>query len=304
MPIVSTRSNSASLVLLAAASVLAACGLVASGIGADGGADVPDASLDARGDASGGDGPGGEPDTGTVDGGADAREGGCPVGLPGPALVQVGDYCIDATEVTQAQFEAFLSATLDAGTPPAPCNWATGSETYRSYMPSDAGGNRPAVGMNWCGAYQYCLWAKKRLCGKRGGGPLGASTNDATDSTKSEWFNACSKGGTQTFPYGAAYSSNACNAGTGQVADVGAYATCEGGYAGLYDMVGNVLEWQDACETGGQPKDQNCILQGASFFNAWDTEPERRCSTIDFNNDTERGDRWDDVGFRCCANVE
>lgn len=297
------------LALFCAASALAACGLVASGTATDGGVDVPrDASLDARRDGNGG---GDATFDASVDdasdAGADVREASCPAGLPGPTMVKVDEYCIDSTEVTNEQFDQFLTATADAGTPPAPCDWATGAlYSYRYYTPWIAGfEKRPAANMNWCGAAEYCRWAKKRLCGKRGGGGnLGASSNDAKDATKSEWFNACSKGGTQGFPYGATYSATACNSGTGVAANVSTYGMCMGGYPGLYDMVGNVIEWQDACETNGNAVDQNCIWQGGSSDYQFNTESERRCNQIDVSNSTERGDRWYDVGFRCCANLQ
>src|SRR5881227_1276373 len=53
------------------------------------------------------------------DAGVDADASRCP-DAPGPTLVEVDTYCIDATEVTVAQYDAFrLEVGLDAGPQPS-----------------------------------------------------------------------------------------------------------------------------------------------------------------------------------------
>src|SRR5215467_12124942 len=95
---------------LVAASVLASCGLDETGAAlppaeAGPGEPLPEAHLPPVEDAE-------------VDGGGpDAEAGppkGCPKGGRGPAMVVVdaaAAFCIDVTEVTNAQYDAFLAAT-------------------------------------------------------------------------------------------------------------------------------------------------------------------------------------------------
>ena len=77
-------------------------------------------------------------------------------------------------------------------------------------------------------------------------------------SNTSAWFLACSHGAEQrAYPYGNTFETASCNgcayeATCGQVVynlttPVGSLASCAGGYPGLFDMSGNVEEWEDAC---------------------------------------------------------
>src|SRR6187399_3070086 len=77
-------------------------------------------------------GPGGTPDSGdsgnsgdSGDSGGggvvDANDGGCPGNAGSAAMVRVDGYCIDSTEVTQKEYQAFLTAGAGfggAGAPP------------------------------------------------------------------------------------------------------------------------------------------------------------------------------------------
>ena len=53
----------------------------------------------------------------------------------------------------------------------------------------------PVVGVNWCQAYGFCKSAGKRLCGRIGGGAN--AFTDYASAAASQWYNACSKVGTQ-----------------------------------------------------------------------------------------------------------
>lgn len=228
---------------------------------------------------------------------------GCPSNLPGPALVEVpapngSTYCIDSTEVTNGQYAAFLAAKgNDSSGQDAWCSWNT------SYVPNDgwptARDDFPVISVDWCDAFAYCHWAGKSLCGKIGGGPnLPADTAYAP---LDAWYNACSQGGTRTYPYGNGYEPATCN-GADNFADpdtagataVGAKAACAGGYNGLVDMSGNLAEWEDSCTDSAGP-DDICRLRGGAFINS---DSDLRCDMI---GSTYRNYWYHFAGIRCCA---
>lgn len=180
----------------------------------------------------------------------------CPTGLPGPALVEVKSpmgvaYCIDATEVTFAQYDEFLAAKVDPKTQEGQCLQVNvfGSSQYvscRQWM-KNTSSSAPAGCVTWCDAVGYCKWAGKRLCGKIGGGAAdNAKPDDANDS---QWYNACSAGGTQAFAYGDAGVSDCW--GKEPRASVATRVACSGPYSGLFDMSGNAEEWEDSCAAQG-----------------------------------------------------
>src|SRR5262249_6416251 len=93
--------------------------------------------------------------------------GACPmdmVEVPHPA----GTFCIDATEVTNGAYKAFLAASPDPSAQPAFCGWNTDYSPSSFYGPDD----HPVVYVDWCDAYAYCEAAGKRLCGAIGGGAV------------------------------------------------------------------------------------------------------------------------------------
>ncbi|MEZ4225410.1 MAG: formylglycine-generating enzyme family protein [Polyangiaceae bacterium] len=214
---------------------------------------------------------------------------------PGVAQVAAGGYSIDATEVTNAAYGDFLATNPKTSLQPAECAGNT------SYLPNSgwpAALDRqlhPVVDVDWCDARAYCGWAKKRLCGRVGGGanPYG----DFTDSTKSQWHNACSGGGSRTFPYGVGYVAATCNGadyGAGATTAAGSVKTCEGGYPGLFDMSGNVWEWEDSCNaTSGA--DDLCRIRGGSYAQ---NQSNLHCAA---DSALPRGSAGKAVGFRCCS---
>lgn len=249
---------------------------------------------------------------GSPDGGGTGATGGvaaCPSGLPGPPLVlvpapsgsPVSSYCVDATEVTNAQYAVFLAAPPAAQGPA--CGWA-GTHIPSSGWPATSKGDYPVVYVNWCDAFAYCKWAKKRLCGRVGGGAN--SFGDFADATKSEWYNACSGGGTKTFPYGVAYEAKRCvgneYATTNVARSVGSATGCEGAYPGLFDLSGNVREWEDSCNgtTGASDK---CRVRGGSFdvpayalecgYGTSASQPSYVYPSRSYQSAS--------IGFRCCA---
>jgi len=133
----------------------------------------------------------------TCGGGGTANKcGGCGGTLPGPPMINAGGFCIDTTEVTQAQYKAFLDAKgTDFSGQPSMC----ASRPYASsggpgcvWSPSTTP-NLPVMCIDWCQASAYCKWAGKRLCGKIGGGATPLS--DFASTTVDQWYKACTVNG-------------------------------------------------------------------------------------------------------------
>jgi formylglycine-generating enzyme required for sulfatase activity len=228
-----------------------------------------------------------------------------------------GSYAIDRYEVTAAQYSAWLATRPDtakqgpvcagwndsfepgvispgalavygdAGPDPACAGWlprqlATGDVTI------------PVVCVDFCDAVAYCEAAGGHLCGKIG---TGSNTylSDVSPA-RGEWWNACSNGGAFPYPYGPTYQKGACNDSNSHVFDVGFFPGCDGGVPGVFDMSGNVAEWDDTCSAYNDPPvAENCLLRGGAFF---DDENHLTCVSY---RENPRGAQSDNTGFRCCG---
>jgi formylglycine-generating enzyme required for sulfatase activity len=226
---------------------------------------------------------------------------GCPAGR-GPASVRVetaaGPYCIDTTEVTRAQYELFLASNPTNAHPR--CNWNVSFVPTRAWPYGSITKDHPVIGVDWCDAQSYCTWAGKQLCGAIAGGPI--VQGSILDPAKSAFIHACTRGGAQNFPYGATYKDGACRAGATDTIPVGSAPECEGGYPGLFDMVGNAEEWADACSEepldggGNTGADDSCRV-----FNSGYREKDVSDLQCDRIRIETRSFPAGDVGFRCCA---
>lgn len=224
---------------------------------------------------------------------ADASAGCASTGR-GPEMLLVtgpdgGRFCIDVTEVTNAQYDAFLAATgggrVDAGVPKAwpdagPCALMT-TTFVRTPNNFDAGGpGFPAVNMSWCDAYAFCDWAGKRMC-----------RSGSRDASAGEWYEACSAFGTRKYAYGNAYVATVCNDTNTHSVAVGSASLCEGGVAGgLFDMNGNVDEYIDNCNAARD----SCYAVGGN----WTDLANATCSFATSSGPTAS---LYGIGFRCCA---
>jgi len=228
-------------------------------------------------------------------------------------IIATTNYEIDATEVTQGQYKSWLATNppLPTSTEP-PCGWKAdpdGSlgETYAIlgsiYDGADAD-HHPVFEVDWCDAYSYCKAMGKRLCGKIGGGTNAYA--DFADATKSEWYRACSSGGVNKYPYGATYDATYCD-GEGDISNiagtvpVGSLPHCQSttsGFTGVYDLAGNVKEWEDSCVDGTEPTgvDATCHVRGGAYYS---TSAELAC---DFSASAQRFEATYSIGgIRCCA---
>lgn len=305
MALVPHRPGAVLVVLAAVASVAAFVGcslLVDTGGLADGEALAPPPEAGAS-DAA---------DARAVDAPADATvadvveeplpDGGCPrLGGPAPVRVKSGtvSFCIDSTEVTRAQYDAFLQSNPSTSGQGASCDWNDSFLPTAAWPYGAAQANLPVVGVDWCDARAFCRWAGKRLCKGIGGGDL--DLEQATDHTRSEWAFACTHGGTRAFPYGNSYNGAACNGtdlGAGGMTPVGSMATCQGGFDGVFDMSGNAHEWIDACgppADGGGPELDLCGGSGSAWSH---TEPTMPCAS---REQLPRSGKNGEVSFRCCS---
>ena len=190
-------------------------------------------------------------------------------------------------------YAEFLEGLDQLAPQPAYCAWNASFEPQADNTANDP--NLPVVGVDFCDARAYCEWAGKRLCGKIGGGATAFDAFD--DSSESQWFAACTAGGTRFFPYGNEYDGSLCNGvdyGAGALIPVGT-SECEGGYDGIFDMSGNAWEWENACDGADGVTDQ-CRLRSGEFSNP---EGFLRCDYgaffigRDFVSNT--------IGIRCCG---
>jgi formylglycine-generating enzyme len=231
---------------------------------------------------------------------------GCPSNPNAPTMVNVGPFCIDSTEVTQTQYNAFLISGRSPGDlslypSPNVCAWNTAftpnamnNECSPPYPGFDAVkyANYPISCINWCDAYAFCIWAGRHLCGR---------TDAGTGGNANEWTYACSNDGNLTYPYGNSYGPMVCNGadnGLDASVQVASLAGCKETFDGasVYDLSGNVREWTDDCKNlGGDGQDDGCVTGGGDY---WSPSSALQCAMP--GNDP-RYYAEPDRGFRCCA---
>jgi formylglycine-generating enzyme len=209
---------------------------------------------------------------------------------PAEATASGSGFSIDPTEVTRAAYAAFLATNPH---PPesgdADCGLATAYYPDKECLAKTevcqgtSCDSHPQVCVKWCAAAAYCAWAGKRLCGGVGGKFVETFSPDADH----EWYLACTGASSQSYPYGDTYQKTACNTEGTTTTPAGSIATCAGGAPGLFDMSGNVSEWENACQ-GSQ-----CGARGGGYGSLSSS----RCGdTFPF----ERYQGYPNVGLRCC----
>jgi formylglycine-generating enzyme required for sulfatase activity len=222
-------------------------------------------------------------------------------------------FCIDSTEVTRRQYAAWLATSPSLSLQDSSCSWNASFSPDATCMSNSSVcqqncDNHPQVCVDWCDASAFCKSLGKRLCGKIGGG-ANAYTDTANAQT-SQWYAACSSGGQNNWVYGNTWDGvGICNnysAKNGSTVPVASYASCASsvsGYKGVYDLSGNVWEWEDSCNgTSGQ--NDYCHIRGGAWVNCFGPG----ACDYPYNQDAcyypaALTRQWADpyTGFRCCG---
>ncbi len=187
-----------------------------------------------------------------------------------------GARAITATEVTVQQYTACVEAGRCDPAHHQDCNIA---DRTRSDHPMNC--------VDYFGAQQYCAYVGGRLC------------------TEVEWLEACKGTEDRAFPYGDAFDPRACNVqstASGIDGDppssvpVASDLSCEGGFAGLYDMAGNVFEWLADCQ------DTYCKFRGGGYLTNEPLERFTACGGACAGN--QKSLQSGTVGIRCCRDFD
>jgi formylglycine-generating enzyme required for sulfatase activity len=190
--------------------------------------------------------------------------------------VTVGPFFIDQTEVTNEDYERFVSATKH--TPPP--NWTNGE------FP-EGKGRFPVTGVTWYDAAEFAAWVGKRL------------------PTEEEWEFAARGTDNLLYPWGNEWNPALANVDkrSGGIRAVG-----EGGKSlfGLFDMAGNAWEWtaSDARSFAGGKKSPKSrlhlkIIRGGN----WQSDS-RTASSVFRGYYGAVGEReYNSTGFRCVRDL-
>jgi sulfatase modifying factor 1 len=274
----------------------------------DSGAGPMDAAPDVVGDDSG---DAASESSSPVDAQSDRAEAGlgpgqCPSGAgPNMAVFSGPDastLCIDETEVTVAQYVAFVATDAGTSAQPPSCSGNTSfAPTVGAMCPAtiDDPSQRPDYPVScvdWCDAFAYCAWAGKHLCPSISGGPINV-TLPPSDTPVS--YYACTNAGSTAYAYGSSYQLGACNDSSYAPMDAGAvpvgsdnacHGVAAGALARVFDVTGNVAEFQDNACSGG------CLVLGSSYLDVQPSCVDGMTSPIQVP--AEFASPF--IGFRCC----
>jgi formylglycine-generating enzyme required for sulfatase activity len=154
--------------------------------------------------------------------------------------------------------------------------------------------------VDWCDAYAYCKAVGKRLCGKIGGGANAFADHSNVD--LDQWVNACSSHGANLYAANGT-DPRQCNVLTGNqfnTRPVPTMSTCQSsvsGYTGVYDLTGNVWEWEDSCD-GTLGTSNYCHVRGADYI-VDDRDGGLQCAKSTGSRARDEADGT--TGFRCCS---
>ncbi|MCF6277196.1 MAG: SUMF1/EgtB/PvdO family nonheme iron enzyme [Anaerolineales bacterium] len=204
--------------------------------------------------------------------------------------VLLGDFYMDAYEVTNAQYSRCVDA-LDCALP-----------VNTSYYVKERFNDHPVVFVDWQRAADYCAWRRARL------------------PSEAEWEKAARGATHSDYPWGSTFNGNAlnfCDAScrnswaTGQYNDryaqtspVGLFPAGQSIY-GVYDLAGNVAEWVDDWYAAdyykmsplenplGAQGGRHKVLRGGSWYsNSVDVRTYKR-------DDLAPNTAFNYIGFRC-----
>jgi formylglycine-generating enzyme required for sulfatase activity len=193
--------------------------------------------------------------------------------------VKISAFRLDAREVTQGEYAAFVQATRR----PAPYHWL-------SHQPPAGREKISAYNVTWEDARAYCAWKNGRL------------------PTEAEWERAA-RGGieNQSYPWGDKFEAKRARSGMNEP---GAPGQFEPNAFGLYDMAGGMAEWTNdwfdreyyasspAENPPGPAQGTYKVIRGG----AW-SDPASRV-TVFFRNWVRPVMRQPNIGFRCAYPAE
>lgn len=269
---------------------------------------VPGEGTDAGGSEAGAGGAGGVTGAGGAAGGALGARG-TPVCAPDLVELATG-YCMHRREVQRIEYHEFyvereswpsISGCENNQSLVPGCDWPGFAEAFEARPSGDYDYwsiSRPATCVDWCDAAAYCAHLDQHLCA----GPFGQAVpfEEFADPSKSLWSTACTQGGVSKYPYGDAEAPGRCidatTNGASRPEGTDRTSECNGSisnYACIYDLSGNVAEWEDSCDGPGESA--NCRVRGGSYLDEGDATS---CSA---SASRSRMDNMDpSVGFRCC----
>jgi hypothetical protein len=120
-----------------------------------------------------------------------------------------------------------------------------------------------------------------------------------------EMYYACSHAGDFVFPYGNMYVPSACATDfLDSARTVGMSPGCEGGFPGVFDLSGNMAEWQDTCDDSVITGEIVPCPMGSYGYRWLDTgNPPGADFTCGANQYATRGYPDEDTGIRCCSDA-
>lgn len=190
--------------------------------------------------------------------------------------VDVTDFAIAETEVTNAQYAEFIKAADHK----APNSWNDGN-----FLPGTE--DEPVVGVSWADADDYCEWLSKEL---------GAT---ARLPSEAEWERAARGDTDNKYPWGGDWNDDAASSleTKGKLRAVKSFPAGRSPF-GVYEMVGNVWEWTSdpAIDQFGKPilfgNLKQRIIKGGSY------KEERKYLTIDVRAPRPEEKPSELIGFR------
>jgi len=194
-------------------------------------------------------------------------------------IVEVKPFFIDLKEVTNEEYQRFISATKRR----APTHWIRGK------IP---GGQMkyPVINVSWSDANAYARWSKKRL------------------PTEAEWEFAARGTDGRIYPWGNEWKPDYANAGQGKkgrLFETGRYAAGASPFGAL-DMCGNVWEWtaSDFKDYPGRKIASSLAGAGLKVIRGGAYDAGLKNVTTTYRGAVSPDHAYDKTGFRCARDAK
>jgi formylglycine-generating enzyme required for sulfatase activity len=204
--------------------------------------------------------------------------------LPKKLTVELSDYAIDLTPVTNAEYEEFLKASGYA-----PRHKDNFLEHWVDGKPPAGKEDHPVVYVDLNDARAYAEWAGKRL------------------PTDVEWQYAAGGPKKLRYPWGNRMEPDRCNTGDATTS-VRAFPDGRSPF-GCYDMCGNTWEWTESEQTD-DGRTRYSLIRGGSYFDTEGSDWYVSGGPQPSNRVTKMLlvwpglDRSSTIGFRCVVDVK